>query len=303
MRLKASTLLTALSLLAAPRALAQGLPAFDLERLRLDPAAGGSLVIGSGEVGPAGTSRTSLSVGYEHDPLVLRGDGTFRGRGVGASGGKAGEVVDGRYTVTAGLALTVVDRVEVFLRVPYVAWQHGDNLTGIGVPKPTNNGAATPSAGLRLGLASQADGAPISIAVAAELMPSWGSEQTLATNGGFAWSPRVEAGRRFERFAISAQAFGFFREAGVPLRQGDVAGNEYGGGVAISTLGKVRGELSYRLALNEFKLGYSSEALAGIRYGAGAVEIFALAGPGFGEAPGTPTWRGLVGIALMSSPK
>ena len=129
MRLKASTLLTALSLLAAPRALAQGLPAFDLERLRLDPAAGGSLVIGSGEVGPAGTSRTSLSVGYEHDPLVLRGDGTFRGRGVGASGGKAGEVVDGRYTVTAGLALTVVDRVEVFLRVPYVAWQHGDNLT------------------------------------------------------------------------------------------------------------------------------------------------------------------------------
>ncbi len=303
MRLKVATLLIGLSLFVAPQALAQGLPSFDLERFRLDPSAGSSLVIGNGEVGKAGTSRATLSIGYEHNPLVLLTDGTVRGRGVGQTNDKVGAVVDARYTATVGLSVALFDGFELFLRAPYVAWQHGDNLVASGVSKPQNNGAATPSAGLRLGVVNQADGAPISIAVAAEVAPSWGSDQTLATNGGFSWSPRVEVGRRFASFAVAAQGFGLFREAGVPLYKGDIAGNEYGGGVALSTLGKTRAEVSYRFAVNENKISFSGEALAGVRYGTGPVEIFALAGPGFGAAPGTPTWRGLVGVALVGTPK
>ncbi len=303
MRLKVATLLTGLSLLGAPRALAQGLPSFDLERLRLDPAAGSSLVVGNGEVGKAGTSRTSLSIAYEHSPLVLLADGTLRGRGVGQTSDKVGAVVDGRYTATIGLSLALVDNLELFIRAPYVAWQHGDNLVATGVSKPLNNAAGTPTAGVRLGVVNQADGAPLSVGVAAEVAPSWGNDQALAVNGGFSWMPRVEVGRRFASFAVAAQGYGLFREAGIPLAKGDIAGNEYGVGVALSTLGTTRAELSYRFAVNENKISISSEALAGVRYGAGPVELFALAGPGFGAAPGTPTWRGLVGIALVGTPR
>lgn len=62
MRLKVATLLIGLSLLVAPRALAQGLPSFDLERLQLDPTAAGSLVVGDGETGLQGSWRVSLAV-------------------------------------------------------------------------------------------------------------------------------------------------------------------------------------------------------------------------------------------------
>jgi OmpA-OmpF porin, OOP family len=303
MRLKPATLLTALALLAAPRALAQGVPGLELERLRLDPSAAGSLVIGNGEVGRAGASRTSLSVGFQRDPLVLLTDGTLRGRGVAAGKSVVGAVVDGRVTAALGVSLALVDRFEVFLRVPYVAWQHGFNLTDRGIAKPANNGPGAPSGGLRLGVVSQSEGAPLSVAVAAEVLPSWGTEAAVAGNQGFAWSPRIEVGRRMGGFALGAMGYAFFREAGIPLRSGEIAGNEYGGGLALSSTGDVRAELSWRFAVNEYKLSFSSEALAGVRASAGPVELFALAGPGIGAAPGTPTWRGLVGIALAGAPK
>lgn len=303
MRLKAASLLIALSAFAAPRALAQGIPGLDLERLQLDPSAAGSLVIGNGEVGVAGTSRTSLSFGYQHNPFMLQADGTFRGRGAGFSDTKTGAVVQDRYTATLGLSLTVIDRLEVYVRAPYVAWQRGDNLTAFGITKPVNSGAGTPSIGLRLGVAGQEEGAPVTIAVAADVLPSWGTEAALAGNSSFAFAPRVEVGHRFSRFLVAAQGFALIREAGIPLRAGDIAGNEYGGGVAVASTGKIRGEISYRIAVNEYKLSTSSEALAGVRYGTGKFEIFALAGPGFGGAPGTPDFRGLVGIALNGAAK
>jgi OmpA-OmpF porin, OOP family len=287
----------------APSALAQGYPGLDLERLQLDPSAAGSLVIGSGEVGAAGAARTSMSVGYQHNPLVLLDDGTFRGRGAGTTNAKVGALVGDRYTVALGLSLAVVDRLELFLRAPFVAWQHGFNLVSVGVDKPLNAGMGTPSGGLRLGVVSQAEGAPLSVAVAADLFPSWGTQAALAGNGSFAWAPRVEAGRRFERFQVAAQGYALFRESGIPLRGGEIAGNEYGGGVALSTVGRSRAEVSYRFSLNEYKLSTSSEVLAGVRTGAGPVEAFALAGPGFGGAPGTPTWRALAGIALGNMTK
>ncbi len=299
MRLKAATLLVATTLLAAPAARAQQLPSFDLERLQLDPTAAGSLVIGDGETGAQGTWRVSLAAHWEHQPLSLLDDGTLRGRGAGASGTAVGDLVKNRLTFHLGVSVALMDRLELYLRAPVVAWQRGDDLTAIGVPRPQNSGMGTPSFGLRLGVVSQADGAPISIAVAGDVLPSWGTTSALAGNGGFSWAPRIEAGRRFARFLVAAQGYALFREAGIPLFKGDTAGNEYGGGVAVSSLGNLRGELSFRYAVNEYRLSQSAEALAGVRWTRGPVELFALGGPGFRGAPGTPAWRGLVGLALV----
>src|SRR5512135_158246 len=206
MRLKAAFLLVATTLFAAPVARAQT-PSFDLERLQLDPTAAGSLVIGDGETGPQGAWRLSLAAHLEHQPLSLLEDGTLRGRGAGAPGTAAGDVVKNRLTFHLGIAVALTDRLELYLRAPVVAWQRGDDLTAVGVPRPQNSGMGTPSFGLRLGVVSQADGAPLSVAVAGDVMPSWGSTAALAGNGGFAWSPRIEAGRRFSSFLVAAQGY------------------------------------------------------------------------------------------------
>jgi OmpA-OmpF porin, OOP family len=301
MRLKAASLLVALAALAAPRARAQGVPGFDLERLQLDPTAQGSLVVGSGEVGLAGSSRTSIAFGFQHNPVVLLSDGTFRGRGVGANGTVTGSLVDNRISAAVTGAVAVVDRLEIYFRAPLVAWQHGQNLGASGIGKPQNYGLGNPSVGLRIGLVAQADGAPLSLALAGEIFPSWGTEAAVGGNGGFAWLPRVELGRRFERAQVSANAYALFREANIPLRGGENLGNEYGGGLAVSSLGRVRGEVSLRFAVNEFKLSQSYEALGGVRWAAGPVELYALAGPGFGAAPGTPTFRAVAGLAYGRS--
>lgn len=304
MRLKATSVLLAVVLAAAARADTNGVPAVDLERLQLDPTAAGSLVIGNGEVGAAGSFRASFSIGYQKDPLVLLKDGTYRGRGLGASDDKAGSLVGKRFTTTLGISVAPVDRMELYLRVPAVAWQGGTDLVyPYAISKPTNNGMGTPSFGLRLGVVGQGEGAPVSIAVAADVFPAWGAEGAAAGNQSWAWAPRVEVGRRFAKFLVAGELYGYFRETTIPLRMGEVMGNEYGGGVAIASLGQLRGELSYRFAVNQYELSKSSELLAGCRYSRGPVELYALVGPGFGAAPGTPSFRALVGVALVPAAK
>src|SRR5260370_40853486 len=52
----------------------QPLPALAMERLELDPAAVGSLAIGSGELLPVGSMRLSSAIDYERKPPVLYRD-------------------------------------------------------------------------------------------------------------------------------------------------------------------------------------------------------------------------------------
>jgi len=299
MRLVRIHLAVIASLLLASSARAQA-PVYDLERLQLDPTARGSLVIGDGEVGPQWATRFSLAAHWEHQPLALRSDGTYRGRGVGTSG-TATNVVTDRLTFHLGAAVAVADSLELYLRVPYVADQKSD-FTGVSQPK--KSGLGTPSAGFRWGLVSQAAGAPVSAAFAAEFLPAWGAKGAVASSPDYssAFAGRFEVGRRLAGVVLGAELFGLFREADVPLG-GERMKAEFGGGLMAATTGKLRGEISVRGTVLQGDMSRHLEALAGLRYVAGPVDIFALGGPGFGAAPGTPQWRGLVGLAFGTDGK
>jgi outer membrane protein OmpA-like peptidoglycan-associated protein len=69
-----------------------------------------------------------------------------------------------------------------------------------------------------------------------------------------------------------------------------------GGLVLASTGAKVRGELALRGSMNFDDLGAHAEALLGLRFRLAAFDAFVMGGPGFGDSPGTPRFRALLGI-------
>ncbi len=145
------TLLAALAaaLLGPSAALAQAapLPAFDLERLTLDPSAVSSMVVGTGEVRPEGQARFSLAGHYENRPLVLLDDGSMRGWGVGAEGTRAADVVKQRVTGHFGASIQATTGLELNVRIPIVLWQEG--TTGALTPRMIAEGVGGAAAGLR----------------------------------------------------------------------------------------------------------------------------------------------------------
>lgn len=302
MKLHAAAFALATALFGASNAQAASIPNMEIDKLQLDTTGAGSLVVGDGEVLGAGQGKFSVALASQYAPLVLKTDGTLRGRGVGASGSTKGQYIGPRATAIVTAVVAPVEGLELSIRVPYVLTQSGTNLTASGFPKPASSGLGQSAVGLRLGVVKQGD-SPVSVAVAADFLPAdVGSPEAVAGNTAFAATPRVEVGRRFEKFLVAADLRATFRENQAKLGN-ETWGNEYGGSVAVSTLGPIRGEAAFRASFNEGKLGQSYEALVGLRYARGPVELFALGGPGFGEAPGTPTYRGVLGLSYGPAAK
>ncbi len=292
----------AAGLLAAPAASAQ-VPAFDLERLSLDPAAVSSMVIGTGEVRPEGQGRASAALHYESRPLVQNEDGTVRGGGFGAPGDRYRNVVGNRLTAHVGASVAPTSRLELSLRLPVIAWQEGaEGLAG--TAKVASAGVGAPSFGARYVLMAQAEGQGLNVAVAGEAVLPFGSEDALAGTGRWAFTPRVELGHRFERFVLGAQAGMLLRQQETTFPVDATLQTEFQVGAVVATTGgPVRGELSARGSLG-YQIQRTMEVLAGVRYAfCNDFEAFALGGPGFFEAPGTPRYRGLVGLAYAPVPK
>ncbi|OFX22997.1 MAG: hypothetical protein A2V77_13905 [Anaeromyxobacter sp. RBG_16_69_14] len=286
----------------------QNLPQFDLERLTLDPAARGSLVVGNGEVAPAGAGRVSLAFHYEREPLVLLESGAERGRGVGEDAGKRGDIVSARLTVHAGAAFTLFDHLELDLRFPWIPWQQSDDLAAAGVSTPRDHGFGTPSVGLKWGFLRQEDGSPVSAAVAGDLLANWGTAEAVAGSENAAFTPRLEVGRRLGQILVAAQGGGLVRTKPVSIptvgKGTRDLHSEVQAAVALATTeGPLRFEVSGRGAFNLDGLGESYEALVGARWLIGAGEFFALGGAGLGRLPGTPLFRVLFGVALNLEPE
>jgi outer membrane protein OmpA-like peptidoglycan-associated protein len=299
MRTTIAAVAAAVAVAAAGRAQAQVVvPDFELERLWLDPAAIGSLVIGTGEIVKAGEPRLSLAAHWEHQPLVVTEDGA-RGWGLGAPGTRQADVVSNRVTFHLGAAVPLGDRLQLGLRFPVVAWQDGDAIAGRG-PLP-EAAVGTPTIGLTWKLLSQGEGVPFNMAVGVDALTPWGSGAALAGNPQWYFAPRLEAGRRFDGFLVGAQAGLLVRERELSFGQATMATEIQGGAVIATTGAPLRGELSVRGSYADFAIVRHMEVLAGARYQAGPWEFFALAGPGFFEAPGSPVFRGLVGVALSGS--
>ncbi|SEU22740.1 OmpA family protein [Stigmatella erecta] len=283
--------------LLSATALAQpaGLPEIEIERLTLNPSGAGSLVLGTGELLRGGGYRFSLTGHYENDPLVL-----FEGDA------RVGPVVQHRVTGHLAGAYGLTDWLEVQLQVPVLVLQRGEDLTARGVGRPEEGlSLGTPSVGLRLGLLSQEDGDALDLAVGANLGLPVGNADALAREPSLRVTPSVMLGRRLGFLRASLDAGALLRKRTLFSDDADVrdeVGDAIRLGATLATTGEgLRGEVDVIGLIPFRREGESIEALAGLRLPLGRhVEAYALGGVGFGDSPGTPTFRGLVGLAIGS---
>ncbi len=291
--------LALVSLLMGAAALAQpqGLPKLELERLTLNPNGAGSLVLGTGEVLTRGGYRFSLTGHYQHDPLALFRDGE-----------KVGSLVKGRVTGHLAAAYGVFNWLELSAQVPLLLTQSGDDLTQFGLDKPsTGAGLGTPYVGARLGLLSQEDENPVDLAVGAQVGLPVGSAAALAKDASPRILPSVMVGRRFGSLRAGLDAGVSVRSTTVLVQDQNIqdeTGSELHLGGVLATTGEgLRGELNLLGSVPFSRQGGTVEALAGGRLPlSAAMEGYALAGVAFGNAPGTPTFRALLGLAYGHTP-
>jgi OmpA-OmpF porin, OOP family len=284
------------TLLFASTALAQPtLPQFELERLELNPNGRGSLVMGTGELLQSGGFRLSLLGHYEKDPLVLYADDD-----------RVGAVVGDRAMAHLLLAWAPMRWLELGLQVPLVVWQRGDDLSTRGFAAPARTGLSTPSVNVRVGLLSQRREAPLDLAIELGVGLPVGSVETLSRDTTFRFSPKVMVGRRFGLLRAGVEAGALVRPTQPLIEDNEIrdeVGNEVRLGAVLATTGSgLRGELNVRGTVPLTRQPKSLELLAGVRLPLGSlVEAYALGGPGFGDTPGTPSFRVLLGLALGGS--
>ncbi|HLK99720.1 MAG TPA: OmpA family protein [Myxococcaceae bacterium] len=285
------------ALLLSSTAFAQdsSLPSFELERLELNPSGVGSLLVGTGEILTNGDYRLSLTNHYERNPLEL-----YRNEE------KVGTLV--RYRTTAHLAVAygLWNRLEVAAQVPVVLFQRGDDLRSFGVGMPGQGlSLGTPTLALRVKLLSESDGNPLDLSLGMHGSPQVGSSQALASEVRAA--PSLMMGRRVSdslRFAFNA---GLMMRPRVVLTPDaniqDELSHELRLGAALASMGPgLRGEFAVIGSVPFGRQGYSLEALGGARLPVSqSIEVFAMSGVGYGNAPGTPAFRVLLGVAYGKS--
>jgi outer membrane protein OmpA-like peptidoglycan-associated protein len=274
-----------------------GLPGFELERLVLNPNGLGSLVVGTGQMLPKGSLRSSVVLHYEKDPLVYYQQGS-----------RVGAVVGHRLTANLMAAWAPLEWLELEAQLPVVLSGRGEDLSGRGVGRPEGAGLSTPVLGARVGLLAQRKRAPVDLALGFGAGLPLGSAAVLGRDEQVRLSPRVMMGRSFGGLRAGVDVGLLLRPTlglSDELNVADEVGDEVHLGAVLATTGQgLRGELSARAQLPLTRQASSLELLAGARLPvARRFEAYALAGPGFGEAPGTPSFRVLMGMSYVPGQK
>ncbi len=280
-------------------ALASPLPDVALQRFRFQDGAAGSLAVATGQQLGPGQVRVGLAGQYENAPLVMLVDGV---RTAAAVEHRAGLLLDAAWAPSGF--------VQLALAVPLVLAQSGADLSAYGVQAPRGAGVGSPYVGARLTLLTEGEGglvraaAPIDLALALGVALPFGASGVGATEAGVLVAPELSVGKALGAFRVGGALGADLRTAAKAISpQGgtqDVVGHELKVGLlAAVKLGPVTAEASLRAAV---PLGSTTpagaELLLGARVPVGPVELVALLGPGLGHLPGTPAFRGLLGVAF-----
>ncbi|WP_375768282.1 OmpA family protein [Archangium gephyra] len=271
------------------------LVAFDVERLRLSAAATDSLLVDSGRLLPEGGYRLGLLTHYERGILVLEG-----------SDGNSRSLLHYRTSAWLMGAWSPVERLELSARLPVILSQGGHGAqTLVGVSEPSSSGLGTPEVGGRYSLLRRDEGAPVSLAVGLDVGLPGGRASAFGRQehwAGFQFSPRVSLGREVGMFVLGASVGARVRSKEV--EPGRDVGTELEQGLVVATRGGgLRGELALQVAESLVHPDVAVELLGGVRLPIGhGFEVSALAGRGFTDIPGTPSWRAGVGIAWAHHP-
>ncbi|RKH88474.1 OmpA family protein [Corallococcus sp. AB045] len=263
-------------------------PAFDLERLSINPTSSAALGTAAGGLRDPGELRLSLAAHHERSPLTLYRDGE-----------RMDALVRSRTQVQLAGTYTVSKRFEVGAILPLMAHQDTHGFSDVGMTTPSSWGLGTPVLQGRLGLLDEAS-APVSLAAELAVGLPVGNKDSLQGSGGWDVTPRVSAGR-----TVGPVVLGL--EAGIRLRNrtavgSNAVGSELPWAATVATTGhKLRGELGLRSAVPLTDSPVPVELLAGGRYALGSrMEVFALGGPGLGTAPGTPAFRVMAGLSVSA---
>ena len=268
-------------------------PSFQLEALRMEAGGRDSLVVGGRPI-EKGAYRAAVTQHFEHDPLVL-----YMG------GARVGSVVSDRLTTLLSGAYAFTDWFELGVQLPIVLFQRGDDLSGQGYSQPRSFGLSTPWVDGRFGILRQGERWPVDVSARLGIGLPLGTASVLGRDPGLAVDLSADAGRDLGGWVRVSGELGLSLRPAVVLGRAETVADEVGSalrlGGAVTTLGtKLRGELSLRAAVPFTRSPAALELLLGGRYRLPKnFEVFAMAGPGLGRAPGTPSYRLLAGIALL----
>ncbi|MFO0584950.1 MAG: OmpA family protein [Anaeromyxobacter sp.] len=285
-------LLLAALLAGVPAAARAQIPMFDLERLRLDPAAVGALTQGTGALAPAGAFRLSYVIMGEGRPLAYRADGLLLGNGFGGTTDRIEDYISDRIGVHLLAAWTPTSWLELHGELPVMGWQIGDDLSAVGVPNPKRTALAAPWVGFKIPLMRGG----LDVALGADVSGPLGAKNSVVRPDGIVARPHLEVGTKLGGLVVGLDAGFLYRQKAVDMGPVTLQ-HEVTGGLVFATSGRVRGELALRGGMNFDKLGSYGEALAGVRFRVAAFDAFVMGGPGIGDAPGTPRYRALLGLA------
>lgn len=276
---------------------AQPLPAFSLTRFSLNDGGLGALTAATGDTLPKYRFRATLGFHYENNPLVY-----YRG------GDKAGALVAHRGQVELGLGFGLTSWLQLTGALPMVVLQTGDDLSqSAHVTSPDAFGVGSPRFALRLGILSQggsglAKDMPFDLAIQAALSLPFGAGNALNIENGWTVVPQLSLGRDFGPVRFGGEVTALLRPSVslTPNSAKDLIGNQLGVRAVLASTGLgVRFEGSFHTLVSlEGQTPPGFELLGGVRIPFGPLEFFAIAGPGFGSLPGTPTVRAYAGFGI-----
>lgn len=272
-------------------------PRVNAERLHFNPGAQDSFVADMGELLPAGTSRVGLGLQHVDGPSVTR-----------LGGENASLRLDSRLLGNFTGAFAPNRWVQLELQLPVIFHQsESEALSSRGFAPVAQNGYGMPLAGLRVGVLRQADGMPVDLALAATIGLPMGHPGALGRDDQVPLRPAVSVGRSFGRVKVGGGLHAQLRSQenfafrGVSGSEGDTLNHELG--FTVAAAGEVLKGLRAELGLeSDFALGNpgnTTQAWLGARYAVTqGMEVFALAGPGFGSLVGTPRYRAMAGVSF-----
>ncbi|MFZ5441867.1 MAG: OmpA family protein [Myxococcota bacterium] len=291
--------LLAVACLIATQALAQSTaaPAFDLERLILNPGGRDGLVIGGGDALEQRGVRLSLLGHYEHAPLVVLDGRTQR----------IATLVGGRVSGHVTAAFGLHRYLELGVQIPVVLWQGGtQDAATLGFSAPQATALGSPWVHARSGILQQREGSPLDLSVDLLVNVPVGAPGAFTADSDPSLFPRLGLGRSFgERVRVALEGGAWFRVSpgvlsGASSRTSTPAALV---GLGVSTLGQgARFEVSVRSTIPFDGQLPAAELLAGARLPVGPVEFQLLGGPGFGRLAGTPAFRVLAGVSFATPP-
>lgn len=271
-------------------------PAFDLERLILNPSGREGLLVGGGDVLEATGVRLGVLSHYEHAPLVA-----FDSQNKGLA-----TIVGNRVSAHVSAAFGVNRWLEIGVQLPFVLWQGGGDDAGrVGLSAPRATSMGSPWVQARSGLFLERDGMPFDLSVDLLMNVPVGGPGAFTSDATPSFFPRLGLGRTLGGVArVAVEIGGWFRTS-PSFSSLSMATSSLSPTVqlsaGVSTLDpKSRFELSLRSTIPTDGTGAALEAMAGARVPVGPFELQLLAGPGFGRLPGTPLFRVLAGVSFAT---